>query len=416
MPNAVQSEIAIVNNIDLKLGDKDYYAALLANQILGGGGTARLFQNLREDKAYTYGSYSSVRQSRDAAIFKATASVRNMVTDSAVVELQKEITRIRYQKVSAEELKNVKEKYIGSFVMDVQKPRTAANYALNIARYDLPKDFYANYIENINAVTIEDVQNAAIKYFKGDKARVIITGKGIDVLKNLEKGDYVIKYFDKEGNPSEKPAMTLPIPEGLTAEQVVKKYIEAIGGKEKVMAVKTVMMVSNATIQGTPLLMTMKASSPNKTSQVISVMGTVFQKAVFDGENGYEESRGQRREMEGDALEKAKSGNALFEDLGYTAGELVRIEPLEGKNAIVLKYLDKEVFYDMATGLKVKAVETIKAPNGKEVKVPTTFSDYKAVNGILFPHAIGQKSGPMDLNFTMSEIKINEGVTDEDFK
>lgn len=416
MPNAVQSEIAIVNNIDLKLGDKDYYAALLANQILGGGGTARLFQNLREDKAYTYGSYSSVNQSRDAAIFKATASVRNMVTDSSVVELQKEITKIRYQKASAEELKNVKEKYIGSFVMDVQKPRTAANYALNIARYNLPSDFYANYIENINAVTIENVQNAAIKYFKGDKARIIITGKGIEVLKNLEKGDYIIKYFDKEGNPTVKPAMTMPIPEGLTAEKVVNKYIEAIGGKEKVMAVKTVMMVSNATIQGTPLLMTMKASAPNKTSQVISVMGTTFQKTVFDGEIGYNESRGQRKEMEGDALEKAKGENALFGDLNYTAGKLLRIEPLEGKNAIVLEYEDSEVFYDMATGLKVKSIETLKTPDGKEIKVPTTFSDYKAVNGILFPHVVGQKSGPMDLNFTVSEIKINEGVTDEDFK
>ena len=58
MANAVQSEIAIINNIELKLGDKDYYAALLAKQILGGGGTARLFKNLREDKGYTYGSYS----------------------------------------------------------------------------------------------------------------------------------------------------------------------------------------------------------------------------------------------------------------------------------------------------------------------------------------------------------------------
>ena len=416
MPNAVQSEIAIINNIDLKLGDKDYYAALLANQILGGGGTARLFQNLREDKAYTYGSYSSVRQSRDAAIFSATASVRNMVTDSSVVELQKEITKIRYQKASAEELKNVKEKYIGSFVMDVQKPRTAANYALNIARYNLPSDFYANYIENINDVTINDVQNAAIKYFKGDKARIVITGKGIEVLKNLEKGDYVIKYFDKEGNPTEKPAMTMPIPEGMTTEKVVNKYIEAIGGKEKVMAVKTVMMVSNATIQGTPLLMTMKASAPNKASQVISVMGNTFQKAVFDGKIGYEESRGQRKVLEGDDLEKAKNKNTLFGDLNYTSGELVRIEPLEGKNAIVLKYLGKEIFYDMTTGLKVKSVETVKTPDGKEVKVPTTFSDYKEVNGILFPHAVGQKSGPMDLNFTISEIKINEGVTDEDFK
>ena len=416
MPNAVQSEIAIINNIDLKLGDKDYYAALLANQILGGGGTARLFQNLREDKAYTYGSYSSVSQSRDAAIFKATASVRNMVTDSSVVELQKEITKIRYQKASAEELKNVKEKYIGSFVMDVQKPRTAANYALNIARYNLPSDFYANYIENINAVTIADVQNAAIKYFKGDKARIVVTGKGIEVLKNLEKGDYVIKYFDKKGNPTVKPAMTMPIPEGMTAENVINKYIEAIGGKEKVMAVKTIMIVSNATVQGTPLLMTMKSAAPNKTSQVISVMGNTFQKAVFDGEKGYEESRGQRKEMEGDNLEKAKGKNALFGDLNYTTGELVRIEPLEGKNAVVVKYDDAEIFYDMATGLKVKSIKTMKTPDGKEVKMPTTFSDYKAVNGILFPHAVAQKSGPMDLNFTVSEIKINEGVTDEDFK
>ena len=416
MPNAVQSEITVINNIDLKLGDKDYYAALLANQILGGGGTARLFQNLREDKAYTYGSYSSVRQSKNAATFRATASVRNVVTDSSVVEIQKEITKIRYKKATAEELKNVKEEYIGSFVMDVQKPRTAASYALNIARYNLPEDFYANYIKNINDVTIDDVQNAAIKYFKGDKARVIITGKGIEVLKNLEKGDYVIKYFDKNGDPTEKPAMTMPIPAGMTAETVINKYIEAIGGKEKVMAVKTVMMVSNATIQGTPLVMTMKAAAPNKMSQMISVMGNTVQKKVFDGEKGYEEARGQRKDMDGEDLEKAKSQNTLFEDLNYTSGELLRIEPLDGENAIVLKHNDEEVFYDMNTGFKVKSVSTVKTPDGKETKVPTIFSDYKEVNGIKFPHSIGQKNGPMDLNFEIKEIKVNEGVTAEDFK
>ena len=416
MPNAVQSEITVINNIDLKLGDKDYYAALLANQILGGGGTARLFQNLREDKAYTYGSYSSVRQSKNAATFRATASVRNVVTDSSVVEIQKEITKIRYKKATAEELKNVKEEYIGSFVMDVQKPRTAASYALNIARYNLPEDFYANYIKNINDVTIDDVQNAAIKYFKGDKARVIITGKGIEVLKNLEKGDYVIKYFDKNGDPTEKPAMTMPIPAGMTAETVINKYIEAIGGKEKVMAVKTVMMVSNATIQGTPLVMTMKAAAPNKTSQIISVMGNTVQKAVFDGEKGYQEAQGQRNETVGEELEKAKSQNTLFEDLNYTSGELLRIEPLDGENAIVLKHNDEEVFYDMNTGFKVKSVSTVKTPDGKETKVPTIFSDYKEVNGIKFPHSIGQKNGPMDLNFEIKEIKVNEGVTAEDFK
>ena len=416
MDNAVQSEIAIINNVDLTLGDDDYYAALLANNILGGGGTARLFMNLREDKGYTYGSYSSLRQNRYAGTFRATASVRNMVTDSSVVELQKEINKMRYKKVSAEELENSKEEYIGGFVMDVQKPRTVANFALNIERYNLPEDFYENYIKNIKAVTLDDVQNAAIKYFTGNKARIVITGKGIDVLKNLEKTDYVIKYFDKEGNPTVKPPMTLPIPAGMTAETVVDKYIEAIGGKEKVEAIKTTMIVSNATIQGTPLVMTMKSSAPNKTLQEIAVMGNVMQKSVFNGETGYQSARGQKMDMPQAQIDEAKATLVPFSDMAYKKGTLDRIEPIDGVNYYVVKFNNTEVFYDMKTGLKAKEVKTAKTPDGKEVKVPTTFGNYKAVNGVLFPYSVGIKTGPMDLNFEVKEIKVNEGVTDADFE
>ncbi|MFB1040472.1 MAG: pitrilysin family protein [Polaribacter sp.] len=416
MSNANQSEISIVNTIDLTLGDTDYYAALLANKILGGGGSARLFQNLREDKAYTYGSYSRVSQNRQTGVFKATAGVRNVVTDSAIVEIQKEINKIRYQKVSSKELQDAKEEYIGGFVMDVQKPATAANYALNIALYNLPEDFYTNYIKNINSVTVADVQNAAIKYFKGDKARIMVTGKGIDVLKNLEKTDYVIRYFDVEGNPTEKPAMTLPIPEGMTAETVINKYIAAIGGEEKVMAVKTTITIANATIQGTPLVMTMKAAAPNKSSQEISVMGNTMQKTVFNGTTGYASSRGQKKEMTAEEITKAKAESGILKDLAYASGELLRIEPLEGKNAIVLKYKDSEVYYDMTSGLKVKEVKTAKTPDGNEVKTPTIYADYKEVNGVKFPNSIGIKSGPMNLDFVVKEIKVNEGVSDADFE
>ena len=417
MDNAVQSEISIINNIELKLGDKDYYAALLANRILGGSGTARLFKNLREDKGYTYGSYSRIRQSRYAASFRATASVRNMVTDSSVVEMMKEINTIRYKKITKSELKNAKAQYIGSFVINVQKPETVAGYALNRELYNLPENYYETYLEKINAVTIDEVQNAAIKYFRADKARIIITGKGIDVLKNLEKNsDYNINYFDKYGNPSEKPEMTLPIPDGMTATAVVNKYFEAIGGKEKAMAVKTTMMVSNATIQGTPLVMTTKASSPNKTLMTISVMGNTMQKVVFDGEKGYQEAQGRKTEMKPEDITEGKEANTIFKDLNYTSGELIRIEPIDGKNTIVLKIGNEEIFYDMTSGLKVKAIKIVKTPDGKEVKVPTTYGDYKAVEGIMFPHSIEIKSGPMNLNFKIVEIKINEGVEDKDFE
>ena len=417
MDNAVQSEIAVVNSLDLTLGDKDYYAALLANQILGGGGTARLFQNLREDKAYTYGSYSRVRQSRYVGTFKATASVRNMVTDSSVVEIQKEINKIRYQKVSEQDLRDAKELYIGNFVMEVQKPATAARYALNRELYNLPEDYYETYLEKINAVTINDLQDAAIKYFKGDKARIIITGKGIDVLKNLEKNsDYKINYFDKFGNPSEKPEMTLPIPEGVTAASVIDSYFNAIGGADKIAAIKTLAMTYNATIQGTPIVLTTKVAAPNKTTNTISVMGQTMQKQAFNGENGYNEMRGQKKEFDEKEINKSKSNTAPFSDMAYKNGLLDRIEPVDGKNAYVIKSGTTEIYYDVATGLKLQSVEVVKTPDGKETKVPTIFSDYKEVSGVLFAHKRDQVTPQFTLNFVLQDVKINEGVEDKDFE
>ncbi len=417
MSNAVQSEIVVANTLELQLGDKEYYAALLANKILGGGGTARLFMNLREDKGYTYGSYSNLNQSRVAAVFKAKASVRNIVTDSSVVEIQKEINRIRYQKVSEEELKNAKAAYVGNFVMEVQKPATAARYALNIAMYNLPANFYESYLANINAVTIDDVQNAAIKYFKGDHARIIITGKASEVLKNLEKTvDYKINYFDTEGNPTEKPKMNIPLPVGLTAGGVVDIYIKAIGGAEAVAKVTTVLTTSNATVQGMPVVLTTKLASPNKQAVSVAVMGNVMQQQAFNGVAGYAVAQGQRKDMSAEEVAEAAGESAPFTDFSYAKGSLKRIENLDGKNAYVIAFGDTEVFYDIASGLKVKTTKTVKTPDGKEVVVPTEFTDYKAVNGVLFPHTIIQSMGPMKLNFVASSIQINTGISAKDFE
>lgn len=416
MPNAVQSELSIMNSINLQMGDKDYYAALLANRILGGGGTGRLYKNLREDKGYTYGSYSSIGQSRYASAFRATASVRNMVTDSSVVEAMKEINKIRNIKVSSEELEVAKAAYIGRFVRAVESPSTIASYTLNILQLNLPKDYYETYLQNINAVTVEDIQNAAKKYFKSDNARIIITGKGTDVLPNLEKNPlYKIHYFDKYGNPTKKPEMNLPIPDGVTASTVVDEYFEAIGGKDKVMAVKSVMITSTAQVQGMDITSVGKTAAPNKSSLVISGMGQVFSKIVFDGEKGYQEAMGQRSDLPADEVEKAKAATAPFADVAYKNGKLDRIEALNGKNAYVIKHNGSEIFYDVKTGLKIQEVTSVKSPQG-DVKVPAIFSDYKEVNGVKFPHSINQKMGPMDLNFVIKEIKINEGVSDKDFK
>ncbi len=148
MPNAVQSNISLTNNVELQKKDEDYFAATIANSILGGGGEGYLFLNLREDKGYTYGSYSSIGTNKyGAARFNATAEVRNMVTDSSVVELLKEVNRIKNEPVTSEALKNAKAKYAGRFVMALESPQTIARYALDIKLNDLPNDFYTTYLE-----------------------------------------------------------------------------------------------------------------------------------------------------------------------------------------------------------------------------------------------------------------------------
>jgi predicted Zn-dependent peptidase len=416
VPNITQSEIAVINTLDLDPKKDDYLAALLANHILGGSKSSKLMNTLKEDKRYTEESYSKLNQDRYVSRFGVFASVQNIVTDSAMVEIMKQINTIRYKGISEKDLEVAKKQHITNFVDKIQTPAALAKLLLNQEFYHLPKDYYQTYIANINAVTIDDVQDAAIKYFRGDKARIIITGNGIEILKNLEKNDnYLINYFDPYGEPTEKPSMTIPVPEGLTTQMVIDNYIKAIGGAEKVAGVKTMKFTYKASIQGQQLELTRKIAAPNKESNVITFGGQVFQQQVFDGEKGYAVQQGRKTDLAGKELETAQKKMLPFEDMAYASGKLDRIEPLDGKTAYVIIVGDTEIFYDVASGLKVKS---IRKPNGaqSEIKIPTDFSDYKEVNGILIPHKLDQGMGRFTLNFVLQEVKINEGVEDKDFE
>jgi predicted Zn-dependent peptidase len=207
VPNAVQSEISLVNTIDLKMGDKDFFPAVIAAYILGGDFNSYLNMNLREEHGWTYGANTLIGAGKYVSKLKSTASIRNTATDSAVLEFIKEINRIRTEKVSEEVLRNVKAGYIGRFVMQVEKPSAIARYALNVETERLAPDFYENYIKTINAVTADDVLEAAKKYFLINNTRIIIAGKGADVIPGLEKLNIPLFYFDKFGHPTEKPAI-----------------------------------------------------------------------------------------------------------------------------------------------------------------------------------------------------------------
>ena len=421
MDNAVQSEIALVNTIDLKQKDKDYFAVLVANKILGGGGEARLFLNLREDKGYTYGAYSrSGNNKYGAATFVASASVRNAVTDSSVVAFLDEIYKIRNEKVSASELANAKAKYTGDFVLSLEQPATIAGLALDVETEDLDDDFYENYLKNINAVTAEDVQRVAKKYFLADNSRIVVVGKGSEVLENLEKVEYngkkiPVVYFDKEGNKVDKPEFNKTVDASVTAESIFSKYIEAIGGKEAVSGAESVMMMAQAEIQGQKLNLETKTTSSGKSSTSVAMGGQVISKQIFNGKTGFMVAQGQKIDYTDEQIVAAKSDSNPFPELTAKDAKIMGMEAVEGKDAYKVAISDDTTnFYDVETGLKIKSVKTV-SQGGQTMSVPTEYSNYQEVNGIKFPFTVTQSMGPQKFEFKVSDIKVNEGVSDEDF-
>lgn len=418
VPNAVQSEISVVNVVNLKMTDKDYFATLLANQILGGGGEGRLFLNLREAHAWTYGAYSSVRGNKYVGEFSSSTSVRNTVADSAVVEIFNELKKIRTDLVSEEDLKNAKAKYVGSFVMNMEKPGTIARYALTTETQGLPADFYENYIKNINAVTAEDIRRAANRFFLTDNARIVIVGKAADVLPGLEKSKIPVFYFDKYGKPTEKPAVKKPVPAGVTVKTVMENYIKAVGGEKALKGVKSVATKSSATVQGAPVVLVSKVTSDNKQLIDLSVMGNSMMKQVVNEKGAYKIEQGQRVDVTGEELAKMKASAIPFEELAFINGKdltLTSIEPLNGADAYVIKKGDKSYFYDVKSGYKVAESEDMEGPGGQKATMFTYYGDYKDVKGIKVPYKVNMNVG-IELDFTVNEVKINEGVTPADFQ
>jgi predicted Zn-dependent peptidase len=425
LPSATQSSIGVTNNVELKMNDEDYFTALITNNILGGGGEGYLFKNLREDKGYTYGAYSSLGSSRyGVARFSAGAKVRNMVTDSAVTEIVNEIVRIRTELVDAELLKNAKAKYVGNFIMRLERPQTIANYALNIKLNDLPEDFYETYLEKINDVTAEDVKRVANKYFKIANTRIIVVGKGSDVVENLEKVGFPINYFDKYANAVAKPVFNKAIPDGLTAMNVMSSYIDAVGGKDNLMKVNTMTTKADVTIAGAPFkpVATVKMKMPNKSSFSIKAnMGgqeMVLMKRNFSGKKGYMEQQGQTIMMTDEEINEAKLIEGIFDELYFTDDEveLVSINSIDNEDVYKIKVTKNEKtsfrYYNVKSGLLISVEEQ---DESKNISSTTKYGDYRDVDGIMIPFYLEQNAGGQNLEFVTTEVKINEDLKDSTF-
>ena len=419
MPNAVQSELAVLQTFDLDKNNPDYYAAVLANQIIGGGAEARLFLNLREDKGYTYGAYTQLTETQKTkSRMKAFASVRNEVTDSAVVEIHNEFQRLSKEFVTDEELALVKNKFAGSLIRSLEDPENIARFAYNIKTQNLPKDYYNNLLKNLKKVTKSDIKRVAKKYFKADQMRIVVTGKGSDILAPLEKLKFnneavAVSYYDKWGQLIDRPNYETKLPDGITAKTVIEGYLNAIGGREALEKIKTKHAVYEAETQGMTIQMEEKKEVNTKMVLEIKMMGNTVQRFVINEADAYMEAQGQKIPLEGAQKEDMLEGLPLFPELFYTDQiELKGTTMVNDIEAYELKINDtKTAFYDAKSFLKI-AENTVQ--NG--MNSTSNFGSYKDVYGILVPETIQASMGPQELTFKLVSMDLNSDFSSTDFE
>jgi predicted Zn-dependent peptidase len=199
-PKAAQSEIR-VGHVGVPRLTPDFFALQVLNTILGGQFTSRLNLNLREDKGYTYGARSGYNYRKAAGPFFASAAVKTEVTDSSVIEFMKELNRMCTENVTEKEIEFAKASLIRSLPATFETPAQIAGQVGNLVLYGLPGNYYNTYMQNIQAVTIQDVRRAAEKYIRPNEAAIVIVGDVSVIKPGLEKLPYgKITMCDADGN------------------------------------------------------------------------------------------------------------------------------------------------------------------------------------------------------------------------
>ena len=422
MPNAVQTEVTVQNTVSLRKKDADYFPLLIANGILGGGGEARLFLNLREDKGYTYGSYSSMGNNKyTASRFRASASVRNAVVDSAVVELLYEIDRMKKEVVSDEELNRAKAKYVGSFVRAVEQPSTVAAYALEIETEGLPDDFYTTYLESVNNVTKEDIQRVAQKYFLVDQARVVVTGKASEVLDNLEKvqfneSDISVSYYDKYGNVIDRPA-SFELPDGVSAQSILADYIDAIGGQDAINAIRSLEVSYNANFMGNELE-AISINTAEEQKQIVKMGGNVLATVIVNASGAKVEQMGNSMDLPPEMAADMQAVIGIIPELKMMENESITvsgIEKIDGQSAYALEMKGQSTttttYYAVESGLKLKQT-TVTEMMGQTQTQDSNYNDYKRFGSLLIPSSTSVPLGPQSVDATLGYVKINGEAVD----
>ena len=435
-PGAVQSVISISFPLDMIPGDENQIKLSTLNKLFGGGGFGtRLMQNLREDKAYTYGAYSSVDVDRKGSHINAQGSFRNEVSDSAITQFLYEFNRITEEMVTEEELALNKASMAGSFARTLESPRTIANFDLSTYRNELPADYYQTYLQKLSNVSKEDIMEMATSYITPNNLNIIVVGNK-DVMESLKQfdADGNIEIFDAFGNP--KVDNTLA-PADISKTEVFENYLMAVTqtskmkkANRKIKKVKTLKRNAIVVPNQSPmeLKMTTYFMAPNMSASKMEFNGMVLQEEKFNGKKGATKMMNQQGgfdtvEMTEEEIADKNITGAIFPEYSLLSYEdefkLLGIESRDGIKMYVIEYTigktTTKAYYNKETYMKEYS-ETLEVTEEGPKSIVAIYSQYTDYKGFLFPKKTSQVIESVGMTATLKEVEINGKIDEKMFE
>ena len=424
---AVQSTIKITYPIKLKPGSKDDITCKVMNSILGGGVfSGRLMQNLREDKAFTYGARSRMSSDKFIGEFSAYADVRNEVTDSSVVEFINELNKMKKELVTAKELNIIKNYMTGSFSRSLESPFRVAQLALNIKMNNLDKDYYKNYLKTLNNVSVKDIYTVAQKYIKPNNCNIVIVGNK-DIANKLEKfdGDGNISYYNFQGEIIKM--VKKEISDEITVESIIQKHINALGGVKNMENWNDIKLNSEIEIQGAPMKINLEQGYKKPNMFYMSMQAKMLgelQGIKYNGEKASMSGMQGNKILTDEDIQKEIESFLLFPILSRNELEhkfdLKEIESVNGIDTYKIIRTNilgekKSMYFDINTGHLIKEIFE---KDGMQNIVE--YSDYSTFeNNLVFPKntsiSVNSEQGTQVIKAILKEVIINQGIEDSNF-
>ena len=184
MPDADQAAVS-VGLRGVARTDGDYYPLVLANNALGGSSTARLFQEIRVNRALSYGAYSSFPAYRDEGVLVAQAQTRNDAVPEVARVMLAEIRRLAEEPLSQEVLQKRRNLITGSFGRQVESTQGLSGFLANLAVQGLPMSEYAAYISKLGAVTPEQIAASVTAELDPTQASIVVAGRASEFIEAL---------------------------------------------------------------------------------------------------------------------------------------------------------------------------------------------------------------------------------------